>query len=334
MFVYLCSKQTDACTAWLMHSTVVSYFLGRLSIIFVKFWHLCVLLYVWPRQARTIPSLQLQELRKRVVRCLPIMYTKSGSNWHAILSLLQRGRPCHSPEFRAPRNFFVESSSPRLLFMRNSLLCISALQFFTRVSVFFFTAISWLLAETKSWLLSGRSVCLEQTRQRIRLLFRFVDSSKWSHALAGYIGLEKRKAVRPAVREMYVRACSHQENFLLSRCEGEGYAKRISFFFYILAKEVVFTLAVGWRGYDQPSSTCIHATCLSRHGAAGCFRPCAGAACSRLLWSLAISIDRHLRYTVCTVSRLIFSIRTFSLCDSQLFRSPPKSIRKLRCETG
>ena len=35
----------------------------------------------------------------------------------------------------------------------------------------------------------------------------------------------------------------------------------------------------------------------------------------------------------CTVSRWMFSIRTFSLCDSQLFRSAPKSIRKLRCET-
>ena len=30
------------------------------------------------------------------------------------------------------------------------------------------------------------------------------------------------------VREI-VRACSHQENLLLSRCEGEGYAKTISF---------------------------------------------------------------------------------------------------------
>ena len=36
----------------------------------------------------------------------------------------------------------------------------------------------------------------------------------------------------------------------------------------------------------------------------------------------------------CTVSRLIFSIRTLSLCVSQLFRSAPNSIRKLRCETG
>ena len=47
--------------------------------------------------------------------------------------------------------------------------------------------------------------------------------------LAGHIGLEKRKMVRPAFREMNVRACSHQENLLLSRCEGEGYAKTISF---------------------------------------------------------------------------------------------------------
>ena len=61
--------------------------------------------------------------------------------------------------------------------------------------------------------------------------------------LARYIGLEKRKTVHPAVREMNVRACSHQESLLLSQCEGEGYAKMISFF--IFAKEVVFTLAVG-----------------------------------------------------------------------------------------
>ena len=106
-------------------------------------------------------------------------------------------------------------------------------------SVFFFSLqFPDSFAETKSWLLSGRSLCLEQTRQRIRLR-RLVKVKP----LAGYIGLEKRKAVRPAVREMNVRACSHQENLLLSRCEGEGYAKTISFF--IPAKEVVFTLAVG-----------------------------------------------------------------------------------------
>ena len=45
--------------------------------------------------------------------------------------------------------------------------------------------------------------------------------------LTGYIGLEKRKTVCLAVREMNVRACSHQENFLLSRCE----AMRRRFFF-------------------------------------------------------------------------------------------------------
>ena len=80
MCVYLCIKHKEACTAWMIHSTVVSFFLGCLSIMFVKFWHLCVLFYVWPRQARTMPSLQLQEHRKRVVRRLPIMYTTSRSN--------------------------------------------------------------------------------------------------------------------------------------------------------------------------------------------------------------------------------------------------------------
>ena len=34
--------------------------------------------------------------------------------------------------------------------------------------------------------------------------------------LAGYIGLEKRKTVRPAVHERNVRAGTHQENLLLS----------------------------------------------------------------------------------------------------------------------
>ena len=35
--------------------------------------------------------------------------------------------------------------------------------------------------------------------------------------LAGYNGLEIRKTVRPAVHEMNVRACTHQENLLLSQ---------------------------------------------------------------------------------------------------------------------
>ena len=55
--------------------------------------------------------------------------------------------------------------------------------------------------------------------------------------LARYIGFEKRKTVRPAVREINVRACSRQENLLWSRCKREGNAKAISV--------VVFTLAVG-----------------------------------------------------------------------------------------
>ena len=55
--------------------------------------------------------------------------------------------------------------------------------------------------------------------------------------LNGYIGFEKRKTVRPAVCEMNARVCSHQENLLWSRYEGEGNAKTISV--------VVFTLAVG-----------------------------------------------------------------------------------------
>ena len=44
--------------------------------------------------------------------------------------------------------------------------------------------------------------------------------------LAGYmhIGLGKRETVRPAVCEMNVCACEHQENHLLSPCEGKGYA--------------------------------------------------------------------------------------------------------------
>ena len=43
-----------------------------------------------------------------------------------------------------------------------------------------------------------------------------------------HIGLSKRELLRTTVREMNVRAFSHQENLLL-RCEGEGYAKTISF---------------------------------------------------------------------------------------------------------
>ena len=55
--------------------------------------------------------------------------------------------------------------------------------------------------------------------------------------LAGYIGLRNANGAS----EMNVRACLHQENLLLSRCEGE-YAKT---FFFIFAKGVVSTLAVG-----------------------------------------------------------------------------------------
>ena len=55
-----------------------------------------------------------------------------------------------------------------------------------------------------------------------------------------HIGLVKRETMRPAVREMNVCVCSHQQNHLLSRSEGKGYAT-ISFFKF--ANKVVVRLA-------------------------------------------------------------------------------------------
>ena len=53
-----------------------------------------------------------------------------------------------------------------------------------------------------------------------------VDSSERSRHSPGTCtsGLGKRETMRPAVREMNVCACSHQENHLSSQCEGKGYA--------------------------------------------------------------------------------------------------------------
>ena len=78
-FVYLCSRQTHECTLWLMHSTAVSYFSGRLSIMHVREALTFVQDVVRLTKADTIQPLQLQELRK-LVRRLPIMHAKS-TDW-------------------------------------------------------------------------------------------------------------------------------------------------------------------------------------------------------------------------------------------------------------
>ena len=65
-----------------------------------------------------------------------------------------------------------------------------------------------------------------------------------------------------------------------------------------------------------------------RHGGTGSFR----------LIELAIVIAQAaanlVRCIDCTASQLIFLIRTFLLCVSQLDRSAQNLIRKLRCDTG
>ena len=114
--------------------------------------------------------------------------------------------------------------------MRNGLLCISALRFFTRVSFFFHCNFltpcrNEVLIALGPIRMLGANKATDPTALPIRRLVKVKP-------LAGYIGLEKRKAVRPAVREVNVRACSHQENLLLSRCEGEGYAKGLRRFLF------------------------------------------------------------------------------------------------------
>ena len=146
--------------------------------------------------------------------------------------------------------------------MRNGLLCILALQFFSRVS-FFFTAISWLLAETKSWLLSGQSLCLEQKRQRIRLLLPFIDSSKWSHSPGSTSGF--RNANRsPTVREMNVRACSLIRKTSCCHDAKEQEICEDDFFFIFV--EVVVTLT---SLTVDAVLMLMHATCMSWYGPAG-----------------------------------------------------------------
>ena len=119
--------------------------------------------------------------------------------------------------------------------MRNGLLCISALQFFTRVSFFHCNFLTPCRNEVPVALRPIRMLGANKATDPTALAIRRLVKVK---PLAGFIGLEKPKAVRPAVREMNVRACSHQENLLLSRCKGEDYAKTISFFFLYLRKKL------------------------------------------------------------------------------------------------
>ena len=119
LFICAVNRQTHAQRDWCINCCFV--FLGSSLDHVRKIWRLCVLLYVWPRQARTIPSLQLKGALKtystqqpffygwlRTVRfqcplCTPSLALTIG--WHAMLSLLQQSRPSHSLELRAPRNF-------------------------------------------------------------------------------------------------------------------------------------------------------------------------------------------------------------------------------------
>ena len=147
-----------------------------------------------------------------------------------------------------------------------------------------------------------------------------------------YAGLGKRETVRPAVREMNLCACSRQENHLLSRCEGKDYAT-ISFLKFANEDVVRFADSSDEVSINmQPSST---PTLREPSSGLYCFRRCRSGVQPHP--RIMIDGDRsQSRFAMrgCTVSRLIFLIRTFLLCDSQLFHSAPNSIRKLRCETG
>ena len=135
-------------------------------------------------------------------------------------------------------------------------------------------------SSTSYWLLP---VWLMPTVSEVScLLLPFVESSKWSHS-PGTSGLRNAKRCTPPfVKWMYVRAhirktsCCH---------DAKEKAMRRWFLFFIFAKEVVFTLAVGWWGFDQPSSTrTLHALADMGHATAlATFARAPGAACSRIM---------------------------------------------------
>ena len=160
LFVQQTNKKT--CTPRLMHSTVVLYFSGHLSIMFefLTFVRDVVRL----TKADTMPPLQLQELRKFVHRRLPIMYARSiDSLTHDYQPSPKLQTLSYSPEYSAPRNVLVDGSG-WLLLMRNGLLRISALQFFTKVSLFHCNSLTPCRNEVLAAL--WQSHCFEHTRQR------------------------------------------------------------------------------------------------------------------------------------------------------------------------
>ena len=148
--------------------------------------------------------------------------------------MLQRSRPCHSLELRAPR---IYSLTVQAVVMRNDVLYISAFRFFTSFLLFFSLKFPDSLQKrspacSQAIHILGAQEATDSTALALRRLARVKP-------LAGYIGLEKRKTIRPAVHEMIARTCSRQENLLLSPRERQGYAKTIS------ANEVVVRLTVG-----------------------------------------------------------------------------------------
>ena len=155
-----------------------------------------------------------------------------------------------------------------------------------------------------------------------------VDSSERSHSPGTCIlGLGNAKRCAPAVREMNVRACSHQENHLLSRCKEEGYAKTISFV-NLQTKLLSRCKLVGWPFRMRFWSTVInmHTTCAKIRAAfAG-----AGAA-------MAVDYDCW-RSRFCDAQLHRFA---FDFFDSHFFAlrfavvsQCPEFDSELRCETG
>ena len=109
--------------------------------------------------------------------------------------------PCGVLSSRATRNFFVDGS----LRLRNGLLRISALKFFTRMS-FCLHCNSLTPCRNEVPIVLRQYPCLEHNRKCIRLLLSLVNSPERSH-LPGTSGLSSANQCSPPfMKWMYVRA--------------------------------------------------------------------------------------------------------------------------------
>ena len=280
-------------------------------------------------QGRHAPYLLASsKLRKRLVRRLPIMYTKSRSNNRLTrdpLSLLQQSRPRHSPEFRAPCNIFVDSARRLCVHEKRPLVHISLAVLHKSV---FISSLQFPDSLQKrspgcsptdpyAWSKEGNGFdclrsCPSSTRQSeaTRRVHRAWET--------------QNRAPPPFVKWMYVRARIRKPLGVTMR-RRKKFAKTISFLY--LRSCCYARIAVSWWGFDQHAHY-MHEPIWGRWPLSPPRRG-AVAACSRIMiagnrdWS---PFAMH----GCTVSHLIFLIRTFSLWVSQLFAVP--RIRFANCD--